>query len=233
MLSTAYTPTAADLHDLTHVEAFLFDLDDVLYPHGAFLSHGAFWEALNTYAAEQNDLSIDEAVAITNRFRADTSINDVIKAWAAYARFDVRGFTDRIDAVDIATRMQPCRQTLTLLSGLKGRRVVFTNAHCTHAERILRHLQMDHLFEHISTYGTRGERLKPEPEIYTDLVRKLDINPTRCVMVEDTAPNLAPAHHLGMTTVLIHPEPEPAYRQADFVHRWHPTLPHWLERVQQ
>ncbi|MBI1364107.1 MAG: HAD-IA family hydrolase [Proteobacteria bacterium] len=220
-------------HDLSHVEAFLFDLDDVLYPHGAFLSYDMFWETLNAYAAEQNGLSVEEATAITDRMRADGGHKDILKEWAVYGAFDFKGFTNRLDAVELANRMQPCGHTLRLLQGLKGRRIVFTNSHTTHAQRILAHLQLAEVFDHVSDYLTRGERLKPEPAVYHDLVKELSVDPSRCVMVEDTVANLAPAHAMGMTTVLIHPQPKPEARSAAYVDRWHTSLTDWLESVEQ
>lgn len=229
----AVKPISSPLvHDLSHIEAFLFDMDDVLYPHGAFLTGDDFWEVFNTFAAEQNDMPYDEAAAITERMRQNKA-NDLIRAWADYAKFDLQGFTNRLDAVEIAQKMQPCTRTLALLQNLKGRRVVFTNAHTTHAERILAHLQMAEMFEAVSDYMTRGHRLKPEPAIYHELVSELNLNPSRCVMIEDTAKNLVPAHDLGMTTVLIHPAPEAAHVAAPYIHRHHTTLVDWLESIKQ
>jgi putative hydrolase of the HAD superfamily len=82
-----------------------------------------------------------------------------------------------------------------------------------------------------------GYRAKPDPDAYAMLVERFDIEPTRAVMVEDIARNLAPAARLGMTTVWLRPAGEPEHPwQApepgcDYVHHETDDLPAWLDGI--
>jgi len=44
--------------------------------------------------------------------------------------------------------------------------------------------------------------MKPEPEIYSLAVNKLEIKPEECIFVDDKEENLVPANKMGMKTVL-------------------------------
>lgn len=43
---------------------------------------------------------------------------------------------------------------------------------------------------------------KPDPEIYRLIVKKLNVNPTECVFIDDLKKNLIPAKKIGMQTIL-------------------------------
>lgn len=58
----------------------------------------------------------------------------------------------------------------------------------------------DELFEVVVNSAHEGVR-KPDPEIYTRLLKRLDLAPERCLFVDDLEANLAPAAALGMATV--------------------------------
>lgn len=213
-------------HTLKGTETLVFDLDDTLYPHGHFLSDARFFEMLSEFAAAHNGLSFDEAHRLTQTYIAEGS-TDVMKSWQAAHSFDIAGFALHIDAQDIA-HMQPNEHIKQFLGGWQGRIVVFTNAHTTHAERLLEHLHLRQHVEHICDYTTRGGRMKPELAIYEELLTRINENPENCVMFEDKHKNLAPAKHLGMGTVLFTPEAQ----EFNYVDRWYPDMPTWLNNLE-
>jgi len=45
--------------------------------------------------------------------------------------------------------------------------------------------------------------MKPEPEIYQIMLKKLGTNPSRTIMIDDKESNLKPARALGMQTILF------------------------------
>ena len=61
---------------------------------------------------------------------------------------------------------------------------------------------------------------KPDPGVYQQLCDQYRIDPTTAVMIDDMPHNLAPAHHLGMTTVLVKTDDEWAGADVDpsFIH---------------
>lgn len=220
-------------HQLENIDVFIFDLDDTLYPHGQFLTSQKFFEILNAYVAEVNGLSLEETNRISKEYLAqgiDKDIeDDVIKFWQRDWNFNLRDFNDRIDAVDIS-HMSPCVQTLTLLEKLPVRKVIFTNAHRTHAERMITHLGLETHIEHVCDYITRGQRVKPMPDIYHELVDRLNVSPEACVMVEDRHVNLRPAKAMGMHTVLVHPNADES-KGLTYVDRHHNDVVEWLQTV--
>lgn len=221
-------------HNLDHIDAFIFDLDDTLYPHGAFLTMDNFLSMLNEYAAEVNSLPLEKAQAVTESFLKNqqagvSNEGDIIVKWQHEYNFNLQDFTNRLDNLD-ASHMQPCQRTLELLDAMPVRKVIFTNAHKSHAERMLEILEMSHHFEHICDYVSRGQRMKPNPDIYQELVERLDLDASKCVMVEDRPENLRPAKQLGMSTVLVHPH-DHIGADADYVDMRHKDVIEWLENV--
>lgn len=220
-------------HILENVDAFLFDLDDTLYPHGQFLTSEKFMEILSHYVADINNLSMEEAAALNQQY-LKSSIHediedDIIRFWQRDWKFDLTEFTQRIDAVDIS-HMGPCQQTLNLLNSLPVRKVIFTNAHRTHAERMIEKLGFTGQIDHVCDYVTRGQRVKPSPDIYHELVSHLNVRPESCVMVEDRHINLRPAKAMGMHTVLVHPDSNAA-AGLTYVDRHHADVVEWLQTV--
>lgn len=213
-------------HQLSGTETLVFDLDDTLYPHGHFLSDERFFQLLSSFAAKQNGLSEEEAHAITQKYIAEGT-HDVMKSWQASHGFDIEAFALNIDAQDIS-HMQPNEQVKQFLNDWQGRVVVFTNAHTTHAERLLEHLHLRQHVEHICDYTTRGGRMKPELAIYEELMHRINENPENCVMFEDKHKNLEPAKRMGMGTVLFWPEAT----AFDYVDRWYPDMPTWIDNLQ-
>jgi putative hydrolase of the HAD superfamily len=213
-----------------HVETWLFDLDDTLYPHGHFMPREEFHALYHAYAAEQNGIAIEEARRIAAEIKLAEPHSDFISAWQRRAKFDAEGFYRLIDSVEL-TRIRPCAVRRAKLERLPGRKIIFTNAHRSHAERLLRHLELEHHFDYVSDYEARERGVKPNPVIYDRLVAQLGIDPSRAAMVEDVAENLVPAHALGMTTILLHPAPEPELAEADYIDHHAPDIDSWLDRA--
>ena len=81
--------------------------------------------------------------------------------------------------------------------------MIFPNASCGHAERVLDHLGIREHFSVIWDIAAAGYIPKPDPQPYAALIDRLQVDARRAIMVEDIARNLEPAHALGMTTVWI------------------------------
>jgi len=74
-------------------------------------------------------------------------------------------------------------------------------AHYIH--RVLELLGIADLFEEIFTIEHADYRPKPDAHGFRRLFRRMRLNPSRCIMVEDTLANLKTAKKLGMKTVLV------------------------------
>jgi putative hydrolase of the HAD superfamily len=58
------------------------------------------------------------------------------------------------------------------------------------------------LFDHIIESAKIGLR-KPDPRIYRMMAEALDVDPKRCVYLDDLGVNLKPARQMGMTTIKV------------------------------
>lgn len=67
-------------------------------------------------------------------------------------------------------------------------------------DAILQHIGIEHLFATIVTCED-VERHKPEPDIYLEAARRLQVDPALCLAYEDTDPGVQAAYAAGMQVV--------------------------------
>ncbi|MDP2826977.1 MAG: pyrimidine 5'-nucleotidase [Sulfuricellaceae bacterium] len=91
------------------------------------------------------------------------------------------------------------------LSRLPGCKMVYSNAPAFYARAVLGLLGIEDLFETVFTIEGAAYRPKPDAAGYYRLLKTARLNPRRCIMVEDSLPNLKTAKRLGMRTVLVSP----------------------------
>jgi putative hydrolase of the HAD superfamily len=209
--------------DIAHVRTFIFDLDNTLYaPETGLMDR--MNHQMTEYLQQLMSLSVEEAVEMRHRYWKShgTTLNGLMQEHG----IDPLPFMEHVHKVDLSP-LSPCIQTRTRLQALDGRRIIFTNADKAHADRVLHRLGLADLFAEIYDVSRCGWRPKPYREPYELILRDLGEDPAACLMVEDHAPNLEPAHALGMTTVLIAPQPS----VAAYVHHTASTLTTWLEGV--
>jgi putative hydrolase of the HAD superfamily len=197
--AAALLPATAPISPLRDAEAWLFDLDNTLYPAALDL-FAQIDEKMRAYIAEFLGLDLDAAYALQKQYFQEygTSMRGLMDLHG----MDPAQFLAHVHDIDVSV-LDPAPALGEALAGLPGRKLVFTNASVAHAERVLRRLGVDHHFHDVFDIVAAGFRPKPEPEIYRKLVDRHLIEPRRTVMVEDMARNLSPAAALGMTTVWV------------------------------
>ena len=103
----------------------------------------------------------------------------------------------------------------SLLSKLKGKKYVYTNASYQHAKNILKLLGVMEEFEYILDIEATDFIPKPNIESYQIMKKKLCLrnkDMDKAIFIEDTARNLVPAKNLGMSTVWM----ENSFNENDF-----------------
>ena len=105
--------------------------------------------------------------------------------------------------------------------------VVYTNACAPYAEKVLAARGLSGLFDGI--YGVEHAEFHPKPDAraFATVFGRDGLDPATGAMFEDDARNLAVPHALGMRTVHVAPEPEP----ADHIHHHTEDLAHFLARL--
>ena len=189
-------------------------MDECLYPKGSGIGD-LVGQTFAEYLALHHGMSPEEAKKFHTESRAakkDTR-REMMKHGLDPAEWE-RFVTEK----DHHLVIEPCELTQTALGLLPGRKVIFTDGGQLWAKRMLEHLNIHHHFDLIDSFCSRGYTHKPDMVSYTRLLDELKADPKECVFFEDTETNLEPAYQLGMTTVLIHPEPpQHAYTQHHYI----------------
>jgi putative hydrolase of the HAD superfamily len=92
------------------------------------------------------------------------------------------------------------------LARLGGTKLVFSNAPRHYVEEVLRAIGLARYFDAVYTIEDTGYRGKPHAWGFHRLLRKHNLDPHRCAMIDDILDNLRAAHRLGMSTVWVNPE---------------------------
>ena len=95
------------------------------------------------------------------------------------------------------------KRLLHTLRRLPGRKILFSNAPRHYTRAILAITGLGDLFD--TVYTVESVRFRPKPMIagFRALLAAERLDPRRCVMVEDSLPNLVTAKKLGMKTVWV------------------------------
>lgn len=223
-------PAPPDSPTLDHVETWLFDLDNTLYPASCNL-FAQIDQRMGAFIS--NFLGIDrvEARRVQKSFfrRYGTTMRGLMTEHGLNP--DV--FLDYVHEIDHSP--VPHDPALdAVLARLDGSKHVFTNASVEHAEKVIARLGIGHHFDSIFDIAAADYQPKPHPDTYDRLVRAAALKPESCAMVDDIPKNLEPAAALGMTTVWMRSETEYAEigdRNGDYIHHVADELAGWLESV--
>ena len=208
-----------------HIDTWLFDLDDTLYPEESGLMD-LIRERITAFVMRITGLDEDEARIVQRGwFEAHgASLPGLLK------EHDVSVEEFLLDIHDVPLdAVQPDPRLRAALERLPGRRFVFTNGSSGHAERVLERLGIADLFGGVFHIESGGLIPKPDPRTFEAVTARFDLDPARTAFFEDTARNLKPAADLGMTTVLI--GAHALASQAPFVHHRAERLTPFLESL--
>ena len=182
---------------------WLFDLDNTL--HDA--SHAAF-RGLNlgmtAYIVEHLGLPEAEADALRRRYwlRYGATLLGLVRHHGVKAEHFLH-HTHVLPGLE--DRVRGHRHDFAALAALPGRKFILTNAPAAYTQRVLGVLGIADLFdavipiERMRMFG--HWRPKPDARMLRRLCVRLQVHPSRCVLVEDTLGHLKSARAVGMGTV--------------------------------
>ena len=185
-----------------HVETWIFDLDNTLYPH-----HLNLWQQVDTrirdYIAKFLDIAHDEAFRLQKDYyrRYGTSMRGLMTEHG----MKPDDFLDFVHEIDHSP-LQPDPALGAALEALPGRKLILTNGTRKHADAVMRRLDIHGHFEDVFGIIEAELEPKPSPATYQRFLTRHGVDPSRSAMFEDLARNLSVPHSLGMTTVLVVPE---------------------------
>ena len=209
--------------DLTHVDTWLFDLDDTLYPPECELM--ALVDArMTAFVMRQAGLPWDEARALQKRYYHEHGTT--LAGLMAFHGVEPAAFIAEVQEVAMDT-VRPDPVLRAALQRLPGRRLVFTNAGGVYAEKVLAKLGVADLFEDVFHIEAADYIPKPQAATFDRMMRRHGVAAPAAAFFEDSERNLAPAAALGMTTVLV--GPHALTSTADFVHHRTEALAPFLQ----
>ena len=222
-------PGTPPLDDLGRAEAWVFDLDNTLYPASSEL-FAQIDVRIRDYVAGFLGVAPDEAKRIQKRYYREHGTT--MAGMMTLHGMAPDPFLDYVHDIDLAP-VAPSPALDAALAGLAGRKIVFTNGSAGHADRVIQRLGVGGRFAGVFDIVDAGYVPKPDPRPYAKLVADFGLDPRRTVMVEDLARNLAPAAALGMTTVWLEGSGEWGREGAGGGHVHHviDDLAAWLRAV--
>jgi putative hydrolase of the HAD superfamily len=198
----AVAPHASrDLGVFSDVEAWIFDLDNTLYPRATNL-FSQVDERIRCFVQKLLNVGEDEAQRIQKGFYRDHGTT--LRGLMLHHAVDPDEFLAFVHDIDHSA-VQPDPALGAALQRLPGKKYIFTNGSRRHAEKVAERLGFPTHFEDIFDIVSADLVPKPERETYERFVRHFGLKPERAAMFEDLARNLLVPKAVGMKTVLVVP----------------------------
>jgi len=185
--------------NLSHVETWIFDLDNTLYHPSARL-----FDQINARMTGFiiRELGVSRAVADDLRrtywLRHGTTLRGLIENHA----IDPARFLDEVHAIDLSA-LKPDTGLAAAIRRLPGTRIVHTNGARVHAARVLAARGLAGVFDAVYAIEDKDLVPKPQADAYRRVIRLSGLDPARSAMIEDDARNLEVPKALGMATVWL------------------------------
>jgi len=196
------TETETRRRTFTHVDTWVFDLDNTLYPH-----HVNLWQQVDArirdYVAKTLNVVPEEAFRIQKDYykRFGTTMRGMMSEHGIAAD-DFLAYVHQIDH----TPLEPNPTMGAAIARLPGRKLILTNGSTDHAGKVLARLGFHEHFEAVFDIVAAEFEPKPAPQTYQRFLARHEVDPARAAMFEDLARNLTVPHQLGMRTVLVVPD---------------------------
>lgn len=209
MTETMHAPA----NDFSSVSAWVFDLDNTLYPRTCQL-FAQIDVLITKYVMAVTGLAHDPAKRLQKDWYRDygTTLNGLMHLHGT----DPTDYLRTVHDIDYAS-VAPDPALTRSLKALPGKKYVFTNADSGHAKAVLDRLGGGDVFDGVFDIQSSDYTPKPHAAAYEAFFTAFDIAPQQAAMFEDLEKNLLVPHQRGMKTVHVVPE-------AGFTHA---NVEHW------
>lgn len=182
-----------------HIENWIFDLDNTLYPASCRL-FDQMHVKMGEYVMRHFGVEYDEAKRIQKELfhKHGTTLRGLM----VEHNHAPEGFLDYVHDIDYAP-VEPNPTLIAALAKLPGRKLVFTNGTTAHARKVMERLGVAEAFHGVFDIVDSGHIPKPERMPYEKFLSEHGVDPLKSAMFEDIARNLEVPHEMGMVTVLV------------------------------
>src|SRR5450631_726619 len=167
----------------THINTWVFDLDNTLYPH-----HVNLWQQVDARIGEfiGNFLKVDAVEARRVQkdcyLRYGTSMRGMMTEHGVRAD-DYLAYVHQIDH----SPLEPNPAMGTAIARLPGRKLILTNGSTDHADKVLARLGIGAHFEAVFDIIAAEREPEPAPQTYEKFLRLHGVNARTSAMFEDLA----------------------------------------------
>jgi putative hydrolase of the HAD superfamily len=184
------------------IEAWVFDLDNTLYPHDVNLWHQVD-ERIRDYIMDFLKIGREEAFRLQKDYyrRYGTTMRGLMEEHG----LQPDEFLEMVHQIDHSP-LTPNPALGAAIAELPGRKLILTNGTRAHADAVMHRLQIAEHFDDIFDIRAADLEPKPRPKVYERFLARHNVDPNRAVIFEDLARNLEVPHALGMITVLVVPK---------------------------
>lgn len=190
----------------SHVTAWVFDLDNTLYPPKIRLFDQI---EVRMTAWVMRCLGVGQQEANRLRQHYWDHYGTTLAGLMREHGIDPGPYLTDVHDIDFAA-LVPDPELAAQIRALPGRRIVYTNACAPYAHRVLEARGLSGLFD--AVYGVEHANFNPKPEraAFEAIFAADMLNPGAAAMFEDDARNLQSPFEMGMRTVHIAPAAAPA-----------------------
>jgi putative hydrolase of the HAD superfamily len=215
--------------ELDHVDTWIFDLDNTLYPASCDL-FALIDEKMGLYIQKMLDCDAHEARRLQKGYFRDHGTT--LAGLMAQHGTDPSHFLDFVHDINM-DRISSNPALADALQALPGRKLIYTNGDVVYAQRVVDALGLNDSFEAIFDIHASGYIPKPDPRGYVMMCDAMGVSPMTAFFAEDMVRNLEPAKAIGMTTLWVNNGSEQAGAMISESYIDHQTheLTNWLETV--
>ena len=207
----------------SHVEYWVFDLDNTLYPPSARL-FDQIEVRMTKYVMDALGVSRPDADRIRQEYWHE--FGTTLAGLMRIHDVDPAPYLTHVHDIDMS-HMQKDEALAKRIGGLPGCKIVYTNGTADYAKRVLAACGLSQPFD--AVYGVENADFLPKPEhgAFDVVFAKDGLETIKAAMFEDDHRNLIAPHAMGMKTVHV----AEAAIDADHIHHHTDNLSTFLESI--
>ncbi len=185
-----------------HVNTWVFDLDNTLYPPEAALFDQIEVKMTNWVMSA---LGVSKILADDIRRKYWEEYGTTLAGLMKEHNVDPAPYLHEVHDIDLS-HLEIDQQLSDNIASLPGRKFVYTNGSAEYAGKVLEARGMQNVFD--AVYGVEQAGFKPKPEraAFEKIFAIDGIQPAFAAMFEDDIRNLTAPHDMGMRTVHVAPK---------------------------
>lgn len=225
LLAIAARLVAMKASAFSDVRAWVFDLDNTLYPPSARL-----FDQIEVRMTDWVMAALGVARHEADRLRTHywTTYGTTLAGLITEHGVDPGPYLTHVHEIDLSPlALDP--GLAERIGALPGRKIVYTNGSAPYAERVLVARGLGGVIDAVYGVEHAGFRPKPERAAFETVFAAAGIDAGMAAMFEDDPRNLAAPHEMGMRTVHVAPAPVP----ADHIHYHTDDLTGFLAQLGQ